>query len=140
MKQETIEKAVKVINRSIKFNQRQLGYRDGHIEKYEIILVDLDTIKRAIKNNKTSVRIYGTAYNRGNIYTGNNRDYIYTETVEVLQRAGFYTNIDKFGTLELSSIDEEEEELVEGTPESWSAYEEEQMAMQLNGLMAEFEK
>ena len=90
MKQETIKKAVKVINRSIKFYQRKLTYQlelraeaefdngnlkiasfgdyESNIQKYEIILADLATIKRAIKNNQTSVKIFGTAENRGYIY------------------------------------------------------------------------
>lgn len=152
MKQETIKNAVKVINRSITFYQRKLtyqlelkaesefdnanlkvaslGYHDAHIKKYECILADLATIKRAIKNDKTSVRIYGTDYNRG---------YIYTETSEVLAKAGFGIAGYDFGRLDLFSIDEMEENWVEGIPESWSAFEEEQMAMQLNGLMAEYE-
>lgn len=157
MKQETITKAVKVINRNIKFYQRKLTYQlelraeaefnngnldisnfgeyESNIQKYEIILADLATIKRAIKNDKTSVNIFGTADCRG---------YIYTETSEVLKKAGFDYDGDGFsGEIWLLSIEEFEEEYknewVEGTPESWSAYEEEQMAMQLNGLMAEFE-
>ncbi len=157
MKQETITKAVKVINRNIKFYQRKLTYQlelraeaefdngnldissfgeyESNIQKYEIILADLATIKRAIKNDKTSVKIFGTADCRGDTYT---------ETSEVLKKAGFDWDGDGFsGEIWLLSIGEFEEEYknewVEGTPESWSAYEEEQMAMQLNGLMAEYE-
>lgn len=153
MKQETITKAVKVINRNIKFYQRKLTYQlemraeaefdngnlkvtsfgdyESNIQKYEIILADLATIKRAIKNNQTSVKIFGTA---------ENRSYIYIETSRALREAGFDTDGDGFGgETYLLPIDEWEEEWVEGTPESWSVFEEEQMAMQLNGLMAEFE-
>lgn len=133
MKQETIKRALKVINRNIKFYQKKLTYQlelrteakfnnenlkvesfgdyESNIEKYEIILADLATIKRAIKNNKTSVRVYGTAHLRG---------YMYLETAEVLERAGF--EIDGFGTtVKLVPI----EKWVEGTPESWSIYDEE---------------
>lgn len=154
MKQETITKAVKVINRNIKFYQRKLTYQlelraeaefnngnldisnfgeyESNIQKYEIILADLSTIKRTIKNDKTSVKIFGTSDCRG---------YIYTETSEVLKKAGFDYDGDGFSEeIWLLAIEEFEEEYknewVEGTPESWSAYEEEQMAMQLNGLMA----
>ena len=104
MNQETIEKAVKVINRSIKFYQRKLTYllelraeakflRNGNLKiasfgdyesnitKYEIILADLATIKRAIKNNKTTIKILGSAESRGLIYVA---------TLNVLEKAGFY--------------------------------------------------
>lgn len=150
MKQETIMKAVKVINRSIKFYQRKLTYQlelraeaefdngnlkvanfgdyESNIKKYEIILADLATIKRSIKNNQTSVKIFGAAEKNGGIY-------IYT--LNVLRAAGFdYNGVGFGGQIELFPIEEWDEE----TPNSWSAYdEEEQMAMQLNGLMAEFE-
>lgn len=124
MKQETIKKAVKVINRSIKFYQRKLTYQlelraeaefdngnlkvasfgdyESNIQKYEIILADLATIKRAIKNNQTSVKIFGTAENTG---------YIYIETSRTLNEAGFDTDGDGFsGEIYLFSIDEWEEE------------------------------
>lgn len=143
MKQETFKKAVKVINRNLRSYQRKLTYqlelmneallKNGNlkhdsfdadknlIEKYEIILADLATIKRAIINNKTEVKLYGTLDN-GNM--------IYSETSKVLGEAGFIFEGDGFGTeITLTSIDELEEE--------WK--EEERMAMQLNGLMAEFE-
>ena len=143
MKQETITKAVKVINRNIKFYQRKLTYQlelmneallgNGNlkndsfdadknlIEKYEIVLADLATIKRAITNNKTEVKLYGTL---------NDSSMIYSETSKALGEAGFSFEGDGFGTeISLISIDELEEE--------WK--EEERMAMQLNGLMAEFE-
>lgn len=124
MKQETITKAVKVINRSIKFYQRKLTYQlelraeaefnngnlevanfddyKSNIKKYEIILADLATIKRAIKNNQTSVKIFGTDDCRG---------YFYTETSNVLKKAGFYYDGDGFtGEIWLVSIEEFEEE------------------------------
>lgn len=133
MKQETIKKAVKVINRSIKYYQRKLTYQlelraesellnnknlkfksfedfEGNIKKYEIILTDLATIKRAIKNNKESVEICGTDFSRG---------YIYDETQEVLNKAGFDIDGDGYGLIYLF-----EKDWVEGTPESWSIYEE----------------
>lgn len=123
MKQETIKKAVKVINRNIKFYQRKLTYQlelraeakfdnsnldiasfgeyESNIQKYEIILADLATIKRAIKNDKTYVKIFGTADCRG---------YIYTETSEVLKKAGFDWDGDGFsGEIWLFSIDEFED-------------------------------
>lgn len=142
MKQETITKAVKVINRNIKFYQRKLTYQlelkneallengnikddsfnndEDLIEKYEIILADLATIKRAITNNKTEVKIYGTL---------NDRSMIYLETSKVLGEAGFDFESDGFGTeIKLISIDELEEE--------WR--EEERIAMQLIGTITEF--
>ena len=119
MKQETIKNAVKVINRSITFYQRKLtyqlelkaesefnnanlkvaslGYHDAHIKKYECILADLATIKRGIKNDKTSIKIYGTDYNRG---------YIYKETSDALYEAGFYIRITDSGASALYPIDE----------------------------------
>ena len=120
MKQETIKKAVKVINRSIKFYQRKLTYQlelraeaefgngnlkiasfgdyESNIQKYEIILADLATIKRAINNNQTSVKIFGTAENRG---------YIYKETSNVLRKAGFKYDGNGFtGEIDLIPIDE----------------------------------
>ena len=76
MKQETIEKAVKVINRNIKHYQRKLTYQlelraearfnngnlevnsigdyERNIQRYEIILADLATIKRAIKEQSNN--------------------------------------------------------------------------------------
>ena len=144
MKQETIEKAVKVINRSIKFYQRRLTYQlelkaesrvkngnlkvdsfgdyEHNIQKYETILADLATIKRAIKNNKTNVKIYGIEL----------VDFAfcnYNETMRTLLKAGldFYIG-DEYGEIWLESIDEREER------------EEELMAMQLNGLTADFEE
>lgn len=124
MKQETIKKAVKGINRSIKFYQRKLTYQlelraeaefgngnlkiasfgdyESNIQKYEIILADLATIKRAIKNNQTSVKIFGTAENRG---------YIYIETSNVLKKAGFDYDGNGFtGEIDLFPIDEWDEE------------------------------
>lgn len=154
MKQETIKKAVKVINRSIKFYQRKLTYQlelraeaefhngnlkvanfgdyESNITRYEIILADLATIKRAIKNKQTSVKIIGTYNCKG---------YIYKETSDVLKKAGFDYDGEGFtGEIRLLSIEKFEEKWVEEISESWSAYEEEQMAMQLNGLMAELEE
>lgn len=149
MKQETINKAVRVINRSIKFYQRKLTYQlelraeaafnngnlkdasfgdyESNIQKYEIILADLATIKRAIKNNQTSAKIYGTYDDvRGSIYD---------ETFEVLSRAGFDIDGDGFETLYFSPLEDEEWESewdkgtpeleakrFEGTPASWSIY------------------
>lgn len=139
MKNETIKKAVKNINRSIKFYQRKLTYQlelraeakldngnlkianlgdyESNIKKYEIILSDLATIKRAIKNNQTSVIIFGTE---------DSRSYIYAETSNALKKAGFYWDGDGFsGEIWLVCIEELKEE---------------RMAMQLNGLIAEFEE
>ena len=153
MKQETIKKAVKVINRNIKFYQRKLTYQlelraeakfnngnlkvanlgnyESNITKYEIILADLATIKRAIKNNQTSVKIFGMAENRG---------YIYKETSNVLRKAGFDYDGDGFtGEIWLLSIEEFEKELTEGTPECWSAYDEEEVDELILDSMATFE-
>lgn len=122
MKQETIIQAVKSINRSIAFYQRKLTYQlelkaenafyNGNLKvdsfgdyelgiaKYEIILADLATIKRAIKKNKTSIKIYGTL---------KNRSYIYNETFEELRKAGFEVDGDGYGTIELIPVEELEE-------------------------------
>lgn len=122
MKQETITRAVKVINRSIKYYQRKLTYQleqmaeamfdngnldvtnfsdyESNIQKYEIILADLATIKRAIKNNKTSVRIFGTY---------DSRSFIYGETVKVLKEARFDYDGGFTGETWLFAIDELEE-------------------------------
>ena len=72
------------------------------IEKYEIVLADLATIKRAITNNKTEVKLYGTL---------NDSSMIYSETSKALGEAGFSFEGDGFGTeISLISIDELEEE------------------------------
>lgn len=153
MKQETIKKAIKVINRKIKFYQRKLTYQlelkaeavfgngnlkvenfdeyVSNIQKYEIILADLATIKRAIKNNQESVKIFGTV---------DDRDYIYRETESALREAGLDFNGDEFGRLWLFTIVDDEEERIEGTPESWSEFEELQMSMLLDGLMQQYEE
>ncbi len=144
MKQERITKAVKNINRSIKFYQSKLTYQlelraeakfdngnlkianfgdyESNIKKYEIILADLATIKRAIMNNQTSVEIFGTDDSTGDIYA---------ETSNALKKAGFDWDGDGFtGEIWLICSEEREEECEK---------EEEYMAMMLNGLMAEFE-
>lgn len=101
MTKEIISKAVKAINQGIRDYQRELTYQlelkaeaqlcngnivdpslyyfKSNIEKYEIILADLATIRRTIKKNKTYLKIFGTK---------ENRDYIYAETCEVLKNAG----------------------------------------------------
>lgn len=102
MKKETTKKAVEIINRSIKYYQRRLteqleiraeielengnlkkdafGNYKEKIQKYEIILTDLATIKRAIRKNKTSVRI---------LETNRSRKTIYAETSREIKKAGF---------------------------------------------------
>lgn len=99
MTQEAIDKAVKEMNRSIKFYTRKLMYQlelraevelnngylevgdfdESNIKKYEIILADLSTVKRAVKGNKTCAKVYGTAERDGCTYN---------ETVYALRRAG----------------------------------------------------
>lgn len=123
MKEKTIEKAVKVINREMRTYQRQLSYQlelkaeaefhngyledvsygdyESNIKQYEIILAELATIKRAIRNNETSVKSYGAFCSR---------DDVYTQTSEVLKKAGFDIQSDGFGKYELFSIEEFEEE------------------------------
>lgn len=160
MKQETIKKAVKVINRGIKFYQRKLTYQlelraeaefdngnlkidsssdyESNIKKYEIVLADLATIKRAIQNNQTTVKISGTAENRG---------YIYSETSKVLNEAGFdYDSCGFAGQIDIFPIEaleeEFEKEFSENEMESWSEHDirDEGMAMQIyeliNGAMS----
>lgn len=119
MKKENIIKAVRVINRNLKFYQKKLTYQlelkaeeefnnanlkvdslgdyESHIKKYEIILADLATIKRAIKNNNTSIRIYGTA---------DSRNLIYDETLDVLKKSGFDVDTFDYVTLDIFPIEE----------------------------------
>lgn len=102
MKQETIEKATKVINRNIKFYSRQLKYfklkmKPKETKETEIILSDLKAIKRAVLNNETSVPIIGTE---------DRNDFVYNKTLNVLQKAGFDYDGDGFCTLYLIPIDE----------------------------------
>lgn len=152
MKKETIMKAVKVINRNIKFYQRKLTYQlelraeakfnngnlkvanlgnyESNITKYEIILADLATIKKAIKNNQTSVKIFGTA---------ESKTYIYMETSKVLEEAGFDYDGDGYGEIFLTPMEDLKEELTEGTPECWSAYGEEEVDELILDSMATFE-
>jgi len=77
MRQKTIDKAIRDIERSIEYYQKRLNDRleeeeKGNIADYkykclleksikntEIILADLAAIKRAIENNKKSVKISG---------------------------------------------------------------------------------
>lgn len=113
MKQETITKAVKVINRSIKFYQRKLTYQlelraevklnngnldvaslgdyESNIQKYEIILADLATIKRAINKNKESCRLIGTAEGFPGM--------TYPETLKALEEVNLEYDGDGFGEI-----------------------------------------
>ena len=122
MRQETIEKAVQVINQHIRFYQRKLTYklelkaetilcnsniaganssrRDLKIKKYEIILADLATIKRSIKMDKITFRILGTAEN---MCTG----MIYVETLKAINEAGFLVDGNEIGTLYLYPLNED---------------------------------
>ena len=84
MKRKTIYRAVNVINRYISMYQERLLYYlelkaelklengnieasdtfqnyESDIERYEIILADLVTIKRAIEKGKVSIRTYESA-------------------------------------------------------------------------------
>ena len=151
MRQDTIKNAVKVINRKIKFYQKKLTYQlelraeaefnngnlkvdslgdyESNIQRYEIILADLATIKRAIKDNQTTVKIYGTK----DCY-----DCMYVETESALKKARLDFDGDRFGKICLESIDDREEQKQE---EGYlDEREEELMAMQLNGLTADFEE
>lgn len=71
------------------------------IAKYQIILADLATIKRAIKNGKSTVAIYGTL---------THGCYLYIETTEALEKAGFETDSDGDNTIRLLPIEKWEEE------------------------------
>ena len=122
MKQQSIDKAVKSLNRSIQFYQKKLTYQlelkaeadlqngnlnvadenyMGNIMKYELILSDLATVKRAIKKGKgeaeVEVKIYGTAENRG---------YLYPEFEKALIKAGFDEDGDGYGTIWLFPMEE----------------------------------
>lgn len=124
MKQKTIKRAVKVINRNIEVYQRKLTYQlelmnealleNGNlkddsfdsdanlIEKYEIILADLATIRRAVANNKMTVKLYGTL---------NNECIMYPEIVKTLEKARLDFQCYGLGELiVLNPIDELEEE------------------------------
>lgn len=134
MKNGTIDKAVKSLNKSIKFYQRKLTYQlelkaeaelhngnlnvanfgnDGmDIMKYQIILADLATIKRAIKAGRDSAIIYGTA---------THNCYLYIETAEALSKAGFDTDSDGDGKVRLLPIGEWQEEETQGKIEDVSS-------------------
>lgn len=114
MKQTTIDKAVKVFNRSIKFywrtinrqrsNTKVKSFRNyvANLERYQIILADLITIRKAIQKNETEMVIYGTA---------ESRSYVYNETLRVICKAGFDYDGDGFtGEIRLFSNEEFEEE------------------------------
>ena len=122
MKQQTIDRVVKELNRSIRFYQRKLTHQPEL--KYKRILSDLATVKSAIKECEgefdVEVEIYGTLENRGQVYP---------EFTKALNKARLDMDGDGYGKIWLSSIEEREEEL---------AMEEEQMAMQLAGLMEAF--
>lgn len=101
-------KAITALKQSIKFYERRLTYWlelkaeielengnrktadlkmcENNIQKYEIVLSDLATIKRAINVNKPTVKIYGTAKNRNQMYK---------ETFDALKDAGI--NIGNIG-------------------------------------------
>lgn len=120
MKKETTKKAVEIINRSMKYYQRRLteqleiraetelkngnlknaslGNYEEKIQKYETILADLATIKRAIRKNKTSVKILGTKKNRNTIYI---------ETSREIKKAGFeYSKNMLTGEIDFWTIEE----------------------------------
>ena len=107
MKQERIEWTVRVINQGIRHYQRKLAHQlelraeiefhngnlkcsnisncENNIKKYEIIIADLSAVRRAIRNDKDCVKIYGTADETDEVGT------IYPETYDVLvKRAKLY--------------------------------------------------
>lgn len=119
MRQETITNAVKILNRIIKDYQEKLIYQlelraeakfengnlivksrdyESSIVKYETILADLATIKRAIENDKTLVKISETVKSKCSVYRG--------EIADVMYEAGFYCLGTDSGALELYSIEE----------------------------------
>ena len=101
MKPETIKRVVDVLNRYIKYYSWKLltcleikaesEFRNGNldlkhsgeyetdIKRYEIILSDLLSVKRAIKNGVYKIKLYGTL---------TDRDYVYPETLRVYKKAG----------------------------------------------------
>ena len=125
MNEKTIKKAVWTINKNLSFYQRKLTYQlelraesefengnlnleadfydrefdENDIKKYEVILADLATIKRAIKSNVTVVRVSGTAQGAA---------FIYKETTDVLNRAGFTYDYTIEGVLYLHPINIQE--------------------------------
>ena len=123
MERQTIEKVVKSLNGSIQFYQRKLTYQlelkaeadlqNGNLNvadenymdnimKYQLILSDLATIQRAIQKGEgegeVEVNIYGTAENRGQVYP---------EFTKALAKAELDMDGNGYGTIWLSSIEEE---------------------------------
>ncbi len=134
MNQEAIEKATKVINQCINFYQKKLTYQlelkseakfnngnlknpdfsdyESNIEKYEIILSDLSAIVRALNSKKTSVKIFGTAQNRNQLYV---------ETANILIASGFNPyNISIGNSAYLLSIEGLESEISQNPSEKSS--------------------
>ncbi len=106
MEKQVIDKAVKVIKKAMRRYQRmltfqlelraeakfqngnlkdvELGDYESNIEKYEIVLSDLATIKRAIKNEQDD---YCQVFIQG---TADDDESIYKETFDTLEKAGFF--------------------------------------------------
>lgn len=104
MKQQTIDRVVKELNRSIRFYQRKFTHQPEL--KYQLILSDLATVKSAIKEcegeSDVEVELYGTLENRGKLYP---------EFTKALNKARLDMDGDGYGKIWLSSIEECEEEL-----------------------------
>lgn len=120
MNEATRKKAVKVINRGIKFYRRELvrhlelraeyDLHNGNLigdtfkdlddcnpKKYAIIVSDLLSVKRAIQNDKKEVKLYASVESK--------EDY-YEETTGVLLKAGLDIYSDEPGILKFSLIEE----------------------------------
>ena len=120
MNEATRKKAVKVINRGIKFYRRELlrhlelraeyDLHNGNLigntfkdlddcnpKKYAIIVSDLLSVKRAIQNDKEEVKLYASMESR--------EDY-YDETSSILLKTGLDFCGDEPGILKISVIEE----------------------------------
>ena len=71
---------------------------ENNIQKYEIVLSDLATIKRAINVNKPTVKIYGTAEKRNQMYK---------ETFDALKDAGINIGWDDESIIIILSLKDE---------------------------------
>lgn len=99
MTEERSKRLVKVLRRYIKEYQQKLTFqieceaeslfKDGSRydaekrKKYETILSDLATIKRAVEKGENTIEIYGTA---------DSRNELYWETKKILTKAGIDTH------------------------------------------------
>lgn len=149
MKQTTIKKALKVINRALKLYQGKLTFWlelkaetelcngninvrkpsecSNYIQKYETIISNLATIKRAIRDGKEEVKIYCSA---------EASSFIPNEIHDVIEESGFEVDGDPDGTIFLIPTEELEEEMAAAfASDSFLEEEAKYMAAQLDVSM-----